>query len=244
MENTNQNTVVKYLIITFLITYISWFGLSLLTNFNIISSYNILFNILHILGGFGPTIGAIMVLSDKSFENIKKFIFSYKKNTTWILLFYCFIQLLIIGLSSSKTNPEIPLFMLIVVFLLSTFIGGGNEELGWRGIMQPELEKKFSYPIATFITGTAWMLWHIPLWFIDGMGQQNVNYFAYFMFGIILSFWLATIYKKTNSVFYCMIFHGFSNTVLSYFMLEINFIFIIGLLGLLIFSIWFANKKE
>ena len=68
--------------------------------------------------------------------------------------------------------------------------------MGWRGIMQPELEKKFSFPIATLITGCVWMLWHIPLWFVVGASQQNMNFAHYAIYGLILSVWLATIRKK------------------------------------------------
>ena len=57
-----------------------------------------------------------------------------------------------------------------------TFAGGGNEELGWRGLLQPALEKKFSFPLATVITALVWVAWHLPLWLIPGTSQSQISY--------------------------------------------------------------------
>lgn len=244
----NKKRVITYLIITFSITYIAWWGLALLTQLNIVNSSQGIFTLIHVFGGFGPTIAAILVLPKKSPKAVLKFVFSCKKNSFWYLLLFCTIQALVVGLSSMETNPAIPWFATPIVMLSATFIGGGNEELGWRGIMQPELEKRFSFPIATMITGCFWMAWHIPLWFVEGTSQQGINFGLYCIYGLILSFWLATIYKKTNSVFFCSIFHGFANLLISFFMIKVNWILVVGLVAALVFSIWLyyqgANEEK
>ena len=239
----DKKKVIKYISITFTITWICWWGLSLLTNNNIIDSSQGIFTLIHVIGGFGPTIAAIMVLPNKSVRSILKFIFSCGKNSVWYLLLFCLMQGLIIGLASMETNPAIPWFITPIVMFSTTFLGGGNEELGWRGILQPELEKKFPFPIATLITGCVWMLWHVPLWFVVGASQQNMNFALYVIYGLILSFWLATIYKKTKSVFFCCVFHGFSNLMLSFFVIKINWVLILGLITSLVFTIWFYYKE-
>ena len=127
MDKTNKNVMIKYLVITFAITYFAWGILAILTNLNILNSAHVLYKIFHIIGGFGPTIGAIMVLPNKSLVNIKEFIFSYKKNNAWVLILFCVLHALVIGLSSSGINPEIPWFAIIFIILMTTFIGGGNE---------------------------------------------------------------------------------------------------------------------
>ncbi len=40
-----------------------------------------------------------------------------------------------------ELNPKLPLYGIPIIFFVCTFFGGGNEELGWRGTMQPILEK-------------------------------------------------------------------------------------------------------
>lgn len=233
-----QKTVVRYLGITFAITYSFWWGLALLTDLKILDPSQGLFTLLHVIGGFGPTIAAIAVLPEKSPKALWKFVFSYKKRSCWYFLLLCVIQALAVGWASRETNPAMPWYVLPVVMLSTTFLGGGNEELGWRGIMQPALEKKFSVPVATLMTGCVWMLWHIPLWFISGTSQQNMNFFLYSIYGLILSFNLAAIRKKTGSIFFCAVFHGLVNLLMSFFLVKINGILVIGLLVSLAVSLW------
>ena len=242
-ETLNKKRVITYLIITFAITYTFWWGLALLTNLNVINSSQGIFTLLHAIGGFGPTVAAIILLPKRSPKEILRFVFSCRKNSVCYLLLFCAIQGSVIGLSSMEINPQIPWYVAPIVMLSATIVGGGNEELGWRGILQPEFEKKLPFPIATLITGCIWMAWHIPLWFVEGTSQQGMNFGLYCIYGLILSFWLATIYKKTKSVFYCVVFHGFSNLMLSLFVIKVNWILIVGLILALAFSIWLYYKK-
>lgn len=235
--------LLRYLLITFAITYTAWWSLALLTNLHLVNSSQGLFTLIHAFGGFGPTIAAIIVLPDKSLKAIIRFTFSYNKKSTIYLIFFCLMQGLVIGVSSRETNPAIPWIAIPVIMASATFIGGGNEELGWRGIMQPELEKHFSFPVATIITGSVWMLWHIPLWFVIGASQQNINYGLYCIYGLILSFWLAVLYKKSNSVFFCAVFHGFSNLMLSLFVIKVNLILILGLATSMIITFIIYRRK-
>ena len=74
-----------------------------------------------------------------------------------------------------------------------------------------------------------------------------MNFVLYCIYGLILSVWLATIYKKTKNVFSCVVFHGFSNLMLSFFVIKVNWILVVGLILALIFSLWLyynAVKKE
>lgn len=239
----NKKKLITYLIITFAITYTCWWGLALLTSLDIVDSSQGVFTLIHVIGGFGPTVAAVSVLPDKSPKAIVKFVFSCKKNSFWYLLLFCAIQALVIGVSSMETNPALPWYAAPIVLLSATLIGGGNEEPGWRGIMQPELEKKFPFPVATLITGCVWMAWHIPLWFVEGTAQQGINFGLYCIYGLILSFWLATICKKTNSVFFCTVFHGFSNLMISFFIIKVNAFLVSGLIAALVFSIWLYYRK-
>ena len=54
--------------------------------------------------------------------------------------------------------------------------GAVGEETGWRGFLQPSIEKQTSKIPATIITGTLWGLWHIG----------NYQYGLVFMIGFIL----------------------------------------------------------
>lgn len=156
------------------------------------------------------------------------------------------MEILVIGLSSMECNSAISLYLIPVILVQATVIYGGNEELGWRGVMQPLLYEKLSFPVATLITGVVWGIWHLPLWFVDGASQQNIPFVLFMILGILLSFFFASVYKKTRSVFYCCVLHGLTNTLLSVFIIKINVVLVVGLLLMLGFSIylWYSEKSK
>jgi membrane protease YdiL (CAAX protease family) len=50
--------------------------------------------------------------------------------------------------------------------ILMMFLGGGQEEIGWRGFALDRLLSRHNDFIASLILGTIWGLWHLPLWFM------------------------------------------------------------------------------
>ena len=156
------------------------------------------------------------------------------------------MEILVIGISSMELNKAIPGHLIPLVFFQAVFIYGGEEELGWRGIMQPLLEERFLFPIATFMTGIVWGIWHFPLWFVDGSSQQNMPFPFFLVLAVILSFWLASLYKKTQCVFACSVFHGLTNTLLSIFVMQLNVILLLGLIIMTSYSIylWYETNHD
>ena len=213
-------------------------------------SINLLYGVgtvLHMTGGFGPTIAALLVLEEGfSFQAAMKFVFRYKRNTMLSFWTLAAMAIAVIGISSMEFNAALPWYLLPVVFLQAVFIYGGEEELGWRGIMQPILEKKLPFPIATVITGTVWGIWHIPLWFIEGSSQQNMAFPLFLALGVFLSFFLAALYKRTQCVFACNVFHGLINTLLSMFVIKLNLILVCGLAVMLVYSVylWYTEDQK
>ena len=165
----DKKKITTYLLLTFAITWICWWGLALLTSRGIVDSSQGTFTAIHVLGGFGPTIAAVLVLPEKSPKAIARFVFSGRKHGLAYLVLFCMMQVAVIGLSSMETNPTMPWFGTPIVLLSATFLGGGNEELGWRGILQPELEKNtpsLSQPSSPDASGWSGIslcgLWKVP----------------------------------------------------------------------------------
>ena len=239
------NKLSKYLIITFAITYFCWGSLAALIQTGIITFSHPIATVLHLIGGFGPPIAAFFVLDVKpSLKAVWTALFMHKKKTSKFLWTFFVLEVLVIAVSSMELNPSVSLYLVPVIFLQAVFIYGGNEELGWRGFMQPYLEKKLSFPLATIITGSIWGIWHIPLWFVDGASQQNIPFLSFFLLGILLSFFFAAVYKKTQSVFYCNVMHGLTNTLLSLFVIKINMLLIVGLVIMLGYSFYLWYSKD
>jgi len=243
MMDKDLQIVKKYLLYTFLITWISWGLMILLTNLDLINNQFVVGRILFFVGGFGPTIATIIVMKSKmrTLKGICHYIKSSNQGSWKILLIFVLLTFFVFFLSTRKFNPQIPVFMFPVLIFMMAFFGGGNEELGWRGLMQPILEKKYGFVTATLITAIMWGIWHLPLWFIKGDPHRATPFYQFFILGIIISFLLASLYKGTKSVLNTMIYHGFLNATFTLVQIEYNLIFIILVSCLTLGSIlyWF-----
>ncbi|MBQ7416275.1 MAG: CPBP family intramembrane metalloprotease [Oscillospiraceae bacterium] len=234
----------KYLILCFAISWLCWGVLALLTYLDVLDFNHPAAVALHIAGGFGPTFAGIWVRSGKFIPTkILPFIFKANKKTFRYLLLLIVMLTVMIALSSLELTNGLDLLQLPLILLGAVFIYGGNEEVGWRGVMQADLEKNMPFPFAAIITGAAWGVWHLPLWFIEGTSQQGFPFWLYLLYAIFLSFLLAALYKRSGSVFYCGILHGFSNFLLTVFVLHINFILSVGMMILLITAVclWYPK---
>jgi membrane protease YdiL (CAAX protease family) len=60
-----------------------------------------------------------------------------------------------------------------VLFIPVMILFGGLEELRWRYILQPSLEKRFSFGASTSITACIWAVWHLPLFFYTRHGTEQ-----------------------------------------------------------------------
>ncbi len=248
----------EYLLITFFISWLSWGILILLTAFQIVNLNSVIGMILFAIGGFGPTFSALICLEGKlTPKKFAHFIFNHKKQTFWYFLLFAILEALVIGLSSMELNPAMPLWTIPLVFIICTLFGGGNEELGWRGTLQPQMQrvirkklpKKYHRPwliftITVLAIGLIWAIWHLPLWFVSGTTQQNINFGVFIIATIFQAFWLGCIYARTNSVFYCMLFHGLSNLLMSLFVIKINPILIIGFIIMAVLSVLLGAKPK
>ncbi|KTG26603.1 CPBP family intramembrane glutamic endopeptidase, partial [Haloferax profundi] len=104
---------------------------------------------------------------------------------------------------------------IVIGIVLGTLIGGGQEELGWRGFAQPELQERYGAFRAAVIIGLLWGGWHLPQFvFPGGMRAEwplalTVSYFV----GIVaFSILLAWIYNGSGgSAFLAMLMHGTDN---------------------------------
>jgi membrane protease YdiL (CAAX protease family) len=63
--------------------------------------------------------------------------------------------------------------------LAVTLVSGPlSEEFGWRGYVQPRLRDHLGRGTTVALLGTAWGLWHVPLFLLVGTGQHDVGLFT------------------------------------------------------------------
>lgn len=108
------------------------------------------------------------------------------------------------GLWSEPLRQSLPLYAL--VFGLTAVAQGGNEEPGWRGFLQPELQKRFSPLVAALIVSVFWSLWHLPL-YLNGFypGDLVGGMLGGALFRVFLSIFLAWVYIKSKGNLFAMI---------------------------------------
>jgi membrane protease YdiL (CAAX protease family) len=118
-----------------------------------------------------------------------------------------------------------PLYTVVPMFILFTIAAGIGEEFGWRGFLLPRLQTRRSALVSSLIIGVMWAIWHIPLFFIQGTFQHELQsqagllpaFLAYSSFVIVSSVWFTWIFNNTRgSVLLAAVMHGASNTWGSY----------------------------
>jgi uncharacterized protein len=105
-----------------------------------------------------------------------------------------------LGVDVTVSPNTISIVPLMFVGLL---VGAIGEEIGWRGFMQPNLEKEFSIIWASVIVGVFWGFWHI------GHYKNGVVFIIGFLFfSISASIIIGQLLKGTNyNLIISVLFH-------------------------------------
>ena len=160
----------------------------------------------------------ILLKKHKQIKGVKDFFFRIfiTENLSKIVIItaaFVVFQFIIAMISGQYMGDTWYFALLALPMLLAGIIGGGMEEPGWRGFLQPALEQKFPFVVATLILGVIWAIWHIPAWFIQSIGQSSLNFLSFTLHCITLSFVMAALYKLTKNVFACVLFHSWTNAL-------------------------------
>jgi membrane protease YdiL (CAAX protease family) len=225
-KSQTKKVTLWYLLITFLIMGITWGGIYIAQQYGYLKSGSMLFFPLYIFGGASATIASFGVLTKSGVpvKNWLKNVFGVKQKPFFYLIVLLFLLCYtVVGFITRSLTVSMPIVYLLL-FSLTGIVEGGLEEAGWRYVLQPNFEKVMPFSLATLLTGTIWVLWHLPLFFIDGTVQKNMNFGLFFIFFIAYSFSLAVIRKLTKSVWLCVLFHSTLNAVLTVFAIKLRLI--------------------
>jgi membrane protease YdiL (CAAX protease family) len=205
-----------FLLYTFSITWLSWLVIIIgNTYFNALWYGEPLFWIPYTIGSWGAVISSYIIYrqfkEDFSEASFVKFVFGKKIDGKVWLIFGLFTiwRLLMIWIAFGIHRPIS--ILSIIINLPFLILLGGLEELGWRRILQPQLEKIINYLSSILVVGTIWSIWHLPLWFIKGTVQSSFPFGLYLFSGIILTASFTTLYKYTNNLFLCVLSHAWFN---------------------------------
>ena len=218
---------VRFFLITFAITWISWF---LAAYFSYQENGESIFVPFMIPGLVAPFLTAlILILISGSKEMKKEFkakLFDLRRinlrslpamfllmpivvvvSTLISITFGGSVSQLLFAEEFSFTAGMIPVLLILV--LAASF-----EELGWRSYAMDSLSQNFNYFKSTLIFGLLWAAWHLPLFFIKDYYQneiirQNVLYGINFFVSVIpMAFiisWLCKLNK--GNILIAILYH-------------------------------------
>jgi membrane protease YdiL (CAAX protease family) len=155
-------------------------------------------------------------------ENYFRSFFYEKGKVKWYII--GFLILIVLNLSSYligsivglKTSDFIiKLEPVWLIGLLSTFFFfGSNEEFGWRGFLQKEMQKMFNPLVSAFVVSLLWSFWHLPLYY-NGFYTTGgyLDLLPRFVWTFPLTIVFTWLYNKSGySILAVLILHAVNNS--------------------------------
>ncbi|MFL6195269.1 MAG: CPBP family intramembrane glutamic endopeptidase [Thermoanaerobaculia bacterium] len=125
------------------------------------------------------------------------------------------------GFSPQALSKQLPLPAMIGVLSTLGFLSGSffalGEEIGWRGLLVPELAKVTSFGWTTLISGGTWVLFHYPLILFGEYHSSAPRWWSllFFTLGIVAaSVGFAWMRLKSGSLWTAVILHASHNLFL------------------------------
>jgi membrane protease YdiL (CAAX protease family) len=184
---------------------------------------------LHLIGGLGPLIAAIVVTyacdGRAGLNRLLERCISVRGRRRWIVLAVAGPVLLFVGSAVALRvfglgpvvwadvgrSVEYPALSSGAYCVANVLFYGYGEELGWRGFALPRIQARRNALTSAMLVGAAWAAWHLPLFaFAGGLSSMNGAAFAGWLFSIftgsILMTWLFN--ASRGSVLAVALFHG------------------------------------
>lgn len=185
-----------------------------------------------VLGGFGPLVAAALVtwLVGESLRAWAGQVLRWRVHPGWYLIAVALpvgTFAATIGGSVALGTPveqaealqQVPLSALPLLFVLNMafvfVLGGGQEELGWRGFALPRLLARGNAVTASLVIGAVWAVWHLPLFMLGGTSQFGDAFGPYAISLLALSIVFTWLYRATGrSVLLAMLLHASHNSAI------------------------------
>lgn len=121
--------------------------------------------------------------------------------------------LLLVVTGRAELEPAGPdALALVPVWLVGGVLFGGLEEIGWRGHLQPLLQRVVSPLAAAVVVGLVWSVWHLPLFWISGTTQAATSVATFTIGAIGLSVVLGWAWNVSGgSTLLAVLLHGAVN---------------------------------
>ena len=111
-----------------------------------------------------------------------------------------------------------PALLAILVTLGFSVFSATGEEIGWRGLLVPELGRVTTFTWVAIISAVIWFLWHVPLMVVGAYGDGSLSSMVLFFISMVGGATLfAWIRLKSGSIWPAALLHGFWNYFIQVF---------------------------
>lgn len=225
-----RHPITAFFVLAFALSWILWspwwLGLDGLGLFPIAGSIPVV-AVVNPLGILGPAVAALIVVSaTEGRAGLRTFwstVTSIRCGLLWwgaallgLPLLLLLGALLLPGTQTSfSTDGLADVLMIYPLQLIGiVFLGGGLEEIGWRGFAQTRLQEKCSPLMAALLIGVVWAAWHAPLFLTSVWDTPRSNGFQVFLYVMVvlgLSIILAWIRNGSGSTLAAVVAHASVN---------------------------------
>jgi uncharacterized protein len=232
MSNAALRVTAVYVVLAYAISWTIWqAGFSTVQNLTSLQDER--FGAFLLAGSFGPTIAALLVVG---FSGGRSAIIAMLRRliqfrVRWQVYLFVFFAVPIIGMLLQMllgTPSNIPLWQIALTLIplgpVNALFGGIifgqgplGEEMGWRGVLQENLQKPFNSVVVATVVGIIWAFWHYPLFrFADFRNGLDLAVYLplYVLSLIVIAFTIGHIWRwSKGSLLLVIFFHAVINTV-------------------------------
>jgi len=172
---------------------------------------------LFFLAVWSPAIAAFIVVTYKSgLGGLRRYLsrlLLWRCSPAWYAFLIVGIPLLFFSGSALKGNLlESPFpfssFWSLVMALVMAMVKGPVEELGWRGLALPLLQRRLAPIWAGLILGVMWGFWHLPAFLLSGTPQSAWSFTPFFVGSVALSVIVTPLFNRSRgSILLPALFH-------------------------------------
>ena len=112
---------------------------------------------------------------------------------------------------SFGASLDYPMLPLALYWLANLVFYGFGEEIGWRGLAQPTLQRRHSALTAAVLVSLVWAGWHLPLFGISATyrSMPAIGFLGFYFSLLTASFVLAWLYLRSQgSILVVAVFHA------------------------------------
>jgi membrane protease YdiL (CAAX protease family) len=207
-----------FVTLTFVLTWLPWLTVAWLLQ----TGRPPVVTTLILIGGFGPFLAAVLVAAAGGDLRswLRNLVDTGALLRVWAAAVLVPVALYVLALGvfllagGGFDRASVLPAAAVPAVVFATFIRGGLEEPGWRGMALPVLQRSIGAFQASVVIGVIWALWHVPLFLMPGSSQAGTPFWLYAPAVVGLSVVTTWLYNAAGGrVLVPVLFHTLSNAV-------------------------------